>query len=234
LRRRVLVKVSALFSVLFLSLAFFSCMKLLNIQIPDGVYVVGDWNGWVPTEKDRMMKEGDIYTFEIPESSLTFLPSSAGREFLVGKYKVIYKSGGRAVVTSDIYVWKDRFSDGKIKIYTDPSKMMSGQATGVGDSEKENGDWYIAGSFNGWRLEKMTKQDSGVFTLEKDVNLANATIEFKIARSTDWKPYELQFDGKNYNAGYGINARYVSPKTGQVRLLFTFNPRFSVLKCEVK
>lgn len=235
MKKGVFVNVGLVFAILLFSMLTFSCMKILNIQIPDGVYVVGDWNGWVPTEKDRMVKEGDIYTFELPQESLNFFQSSAGKDFLVGKYKVIYKSGGRTIVTSDIYVWKDKIAGEKIKIYVDPNKMVNGQATGVGDSEKESGDWYIAGTFNNWKLEKMTyNPESGAYVLEKEVNLANATVEFKIARSTDWKPYELQYDGKSYNAGYGVNARYVAPKTGQVRLKFTFDPRFSILKCEVK
>ncbi|HOA17912.1 MAG TPA: hypothetical protein PKI47_08380, partial [Fervidobacterium sp.] len=91
------------------------------------------------------------------------------------------------------------------------------------------------GSFNNWTLEKMTYDATEkIYYLEKSVNLTGPTVEYKIARRADWKPYELQFDGQTYNAGYGMQATFVSPKTGAVTLVFRYDPKFSILTCQLK
>lgn len=224
-----LLGVSALFVTLF------SCMRILNIQIPDGVYVVGDWNGWVPRPADAMTLEGDVYKLTIPSASLTYFESSAGAPFQVSKYKVIAKLGGGTIVSSDIFVWRDKITDAGLTVYASPSVMVDGRAVGVGDSEKEVGDWFIAGNFNNWTLERMTYDGtSKVFRFERVVNLTDRNVYYKIARRPDWKPYELQFDGRIYNAGYGVNAHFTAPRTGMVRLVFKYDPKLSILTCETE
>lgn len=229
-----------IFSV-FIFLALTGCMKLLNLQMPDGIYVVGDWNGWMPTDGDKMSYDDqvDAYTFTLPAASITYGKTSSGDNLFVGRYKVLYKESGVTKASSDIYVWKDNLdtseSSQTITVYATPTVMEDGKAKGVGDSEKSTGDWYISCSFNNWTLEKMTYDTTEkIYYLEKSVTLIDPNVQYKMARNKDWKPYELQFDGQTYNAGYGMQATFVSPKTGAVTLVFRYDPKFSILTCQLK
>ena len=230
-----------IFFAVFIFVTLTGCMKLLNLQVPDGVYVVGDWNEWMPTNNDRMNYDSqvDAYTFTLPSASITYAKTSSGDDLFVGSYKVLYKESGVTKVSSNIYVWKDNLdtseSSQTITIYATPTVMVDGKAKGVGDSEKCTGDWYIAGTFNNWALEKMTYDaTNNIYYLEKSVTLTDHTVQYKMARKTDWKPYELQFDGQTYNAGYGVQATFVSPKIDAVTLVFQYDPKFSVLTCKLK
>jgi len=236
---------SSKFLLIFLSVLIFlaltGCMKLLNLQVPDGIYVVGDWNGWMPTNNDKMNYDAqiDAYTFTLPSSSITYAKTSSGDNLFVGSYKVLYRQSGVTKVSSNIYVWKDNLdtseSSQTITVYATPTVMEDGKAKGVGDSEKATGDWYIGGSFNNWTLEKMTYDATeNIYYLEKSVTLADPNVQYKMARNADWKPYELQYDGQTYNAGYGVQATFVSPKTGAVTLVFQYDPKFSILTCKLK
>jgi len=228
-----------IFFAVFIFVTLTGCMKLLNLQVPDGVYVVGDWNEWMPTNNDRMNYDSQAYTFTLPSASITYAKTSSGDDLFVGSYKVLYKESGVTKVSSNIYVWKDNLdtseSSQTITIYATPTVMVDGKAKGVGDSEKCTGDWYIAGTFNNWALEKMTYDaTNNIYYLEKSVTLTDHTVQYKMARKTDWKPYELQFDGQTYNAGYGVQATFVSPKINAVTLVFQYDPKFSVLTCKLK
>jgi len=237
---------SSKFLIIFLSvfifLALTGCMKLLNLQVSDGIYVVGDWNGWMPTDNDEMNYNArmDAYTLTLPVASITYAKTSSGDNLFVGSYKVLYKQSGVTKVSSNIYVWKDNLdtseSSQTITVYATPTIMVDGKAKGIGDSEKATGDWYIGGSFNDWKTpEKMTYDASeNIYYLEKSATVTDPNVQYKIARSTDWKPYELQYDGQTYNAGYGVQATFVSPKTGEVTLVFQYDPKFSILTCKLK
>ena len=236
---------SSKFLLIFLSVLIFlaltGCMKLLNLQVPDGIYVVGDWNGWMPTNNDKMNYDAqiDAYTFTLPSSSITYAKTSSGDNLFVGSYKVLYRQSGVTKVSSNIYVWKDNLdtseSSQTITVYATPTIMVDGKAKGIGDSEKATGDWYIGGSFNNWTLEKMTYDATeNIYYLEKSVTLTDPNVQYKMARNVDWKPYELQYDGQTYNAGYGVQATFVSPKIGAVTLVFQYDPKFSILTCKLK
>ncbi len=207
-------------------------MVLFNLSLPEGVYIVGAWNNWVPTDNDKMSLDGGIYKITIPATALEYQDGSEGK---VGWYKVIYVSTTKTVVSSSLPITTYSLgSDTQITIYATPTLMKDGFAIGVGDSVKEKGDWYLASEINNWQHEKMTKEGE-VFVLEKeDYTINKDKITFKIARKTDWKPYEEQFDGKNYNAGMGQDASYkFKNEIGKtVNLRFIYNPKFSTLTVE--
>lgn len=228
------------FLVLFIIGTVSSCMKVLNLQIPDGVYVVGDWNEWVPTENDKMTfsTSEDAYVFELPVASITFNPSRSGNDFSIGYYKVIYKQGGVTKVSSAIPVWKENLdSDTKLTIYATPTIMTNGLAVGVGDSEKmktAQKSWSIGSEINNWNLAQgvMTWDDTNkVFVYEK-TNFTGQKKEYKYKLSrtdNDWKPWEMNFDGKKYDAGPEQDASFSLPEAGTYDLKFTYNPKFSIL-----
>jgi len=226
--------------ILFILGTVSSCMKILNLQIPDGVYVVGEWNNWVPTESDKMTisTSEDAYVFELPVASITFNPSRSGNEFLIGYYKVIYKQGRVTKVSSAIPVWKENLgSDTKLTIYATPTAMVNGLAVGVGDSEKmktAQKNWSIGGEINGWDLThgKMTWDDTNNVFVYEVKNFAGQKKEYnyKLSRTdNDWKPWEMNYDGKKYDAGMGQDASFSLPKDGTYDLKFTYNPKFSIL-----
>lgn len=226
--------------VLFIFGTVSSCMKILNLQIPDGVYVVGEWNDWVPTESDKMTISTleDAYVFELPVASITFNPSRSGNEFLIGYYKVIYKQGGVTKVSSAIPVWKENLgSDTKLTIYATPTMMVNGSAVGVGDSEKLKTslkNWSIGGEVNNWNLTQgvMTWDDTNKVFVYEVKNFAGQKKEYKYKLSrtdNDWKPWEMNYDGKKYDAGMGQDASFSLPEDGTYDLKFTYNPKFSIL-----
>uniref|UniRef100_A0A7C5U5M9 Uncharacterized protein n=1 Tax=Fervidobacterium nodosum TaxID=2424 RepID=A0A7C5U5M9_9BACT len=218
------------------------CMKLLNLQISDGIYVVGDWNDWVPTENDKMIysSEENCYIFELPTASMTFKASRSGNEYSIGWYKVIYKSGGVTKVSSGIPVWKENLNDDKLVIYAKPDYMINGQPIGVGDSEKFKttlSKWYVGGEFNNWNLsngEMAWDNTNKVFKYTlKDFNATKKTYPFKVTRNVgDWKPWEFNYDGKKYDAGYD-NATLQLEETGTVDITITFDPKTSKIETSV-
>jgi len=226
--------------VLFIFGTVSSCMKVLNLQISDGVYVVGEWNDWVPTESDKMTisTSEDAYVFELPVASITFNPSRGGNEFSIGYYKVIYKQGGVTKVSSAIPVWKENMgNDSKLTIYATPTIMVNGSAVGVGDSEKLKTNlknWSIGGEINSWNLTQgvMTWDDTNKVFVYEVKNFAGQKKEYnyKLSRTdNDWKPWEMNYDGKKYDAGMGQNASFSLPENGTYDLKFTYNPKFSIL-----
>lgn len=206
-------------------------MKLFNLSLEPGIYVVGEWNNWIPTENDRMYLNNGIYEIELPVASITFSPGSNGN---IGWYKVVYVGTNETKIQSSIPVWQENLGVAtSITIYASPDLMRDGFAFGAGDSEKETGDWYCAGEFNNWQLAPMNKIDGKfVYTLEISVNQGDS-FYYKIARNLDWKPYEEQFDGKNYNAGYGQDAYFVADKSG-TSIVIEYDPKLSILKAYVK
>jgi len=235
--------------ILFILGTVSSCMKILNLQISDGVYVVGEWNDWVPTESDKMRfspSEG-AYVFELPVASVTFNPSESGNEFSIGYYKVIYKQGGVTKVSSAIPVWKENLgSDTKLTIYATPTAMVNGLAVGVGDSEKmktTQKSWSIGGEINSWKPSQgvMTWDSTNeVFVYEvKDFAGQKKEYKYKLSRTDtrtddDWKPWEMNYDGKKYGAGMGEDASFSLPEDGTYDLKFTYNPKFSILEVTYK
>lgn len=208
-------------------------MLLFNLSLPDGVYVVGDWNGWEPSEKDRMEKVKDHFEKEIPVASFTFYPSEDDPADHIGWYKVVYVRSGEAIVSSSIPVWKENLKDAtRITVYASPSLIKDGFATGVGDSGKMMGDWYAAGDFNSWTPTVMErKEELFVYTVERSGNEGD-TVKYKIARSNTWKPYETQYDGKHYHAGYGQDAIFTADSTYS-ELMIIYDPKFSLLEMRV-
>lgn len=226
--------------ILFILGTVSSCMKLLNLQLPDGIYVVGEWNNWVPTEGDKMTlsTSEDGYVFELPVASITFNPSRGGPQFLIGYYKVIYRHGGVTKVSSAIPVWKENLgSDTKLTIYATPTAMVNGLAVGVGDSEKmktAQKSWSIGGEINGWNLTQgvMTWDETNKVFVYEVKNFAGQKKEYKYKLSrtdNDWKPWEMNYDGKKYDAGMGQDASFSLPEDGTYDLKFTYNPKFSIL-----
>ncbi|MBO8161836.1 MAG: hypothetical protein H0Z24_09420 [Thermosipho sp. (in: Bacteria)] len=206
-------------------------MKLLNLSLTPGIYVAGEWNNWIPTESDRMILKDGEYQYVLPVASITFLPGSQGN---IGWYKVIYIEAGESKVQSSVPIWYENLLDATVvTIYASPNIMYDGYAVGAGDSEKMLGEWYCAGDFNSWSLAKMSKVgEKFVLTIDKEVN-AGDSYYYKIARNTDWKPYEEQFDGKNYNAGYGQDALFIADKAGS-SIVVEYDPKYSILRAYVK
>jgi hypothetical protein len=219
--------------LIFLSLfIFFGCMTLFNLSLEPGIYVAGDWNNWVPKELDKMTLSDDLYIFELPISSITFSEGSSGN---IGWYKVIYVSPSETKIQSSVPVWKENLGDAtSITIYASPNLMHDGYAVGAGDSEKEMGNWYCAGGFNNWRNLTLMRKDGEKFVYEvsKEVSKGDS-FYYKIARNDDWKPYEEQFDGKNYNAREGQDAYFVADKSGS-SIVLEYYPKLSILKAFVK
>ena len=225
----------ALYISLTLMTLFFvsSCMLVFHLALPEGVYVVGDWNGWEPTANDKMDSSSGSYKFILPVSSITFYPSEDAPSYHVGWYKVVYVSKSNTIVSAPIPVWRENIEGTSITIYASPTLMKDGLAVGVGDSEKEDGGWYVAGAFNSWQLKPM-KADSGKYIYEVKYTIKKGeNMEYKIARNTDWKPYEEQYDGKHYHAGYNVNASFVADKDATL-LIITYDPKYSLLKMEAK
>ncbi|XEY09330.1 hypothetical protein QO062_03155 [Fervidobacterium pennivorans subsp. carthaginiensis] len=231
--------------ILFILGTVSSCMELLNMQLPDGVYVVGDWNDWMPTEKDKMNYNSneDAYIFELPVASITFNPSRSGPQFLIGYYKVVYRKSGVMKISSAIPVWKENLgSDTMLTIYATPTMMTNGLAVGVGDSEKmktTQKSWSIGGEINNWNLTQgvMTWDSTNtVFVYEvKDFAGQKKEYKFKLSRTdNDWKPWEMNYDGKKYDAGMGQDASFSLPEDGTYDLKFTYNPKFSILEVTYK
>ncbi|MBB6062713.1 hypothetical protein HNP65_001165 [Thermosipho japonicus] len=218
-------------SIFVLFFIFFGCMTLFNLSLDSGMYVAGDWNNWMPTEKDKMQLNNGFYMFELPVSSITFTEGSSGH---IGWYKVIYVGTGESKIQSSVPVWQENLGDAtSITIYASPNLMHDGYAVGAGDSEKEMGDWYCAGEFNSWTLSKMSKvDDKYVYEIEREVSKGEG-FYFKIARNSDWKPWEEQFDGKNYNAGMGQDGYFVADKDGS-SIVVEYYPQLSILKAFVK
>ncbi|WP_048810869.1 hypothetical protein [Thermotoga petrophila] len=213
--------IPALLLITFLS----GCMTLLNIKLPDGVYVVGDFSNGVPSSEYKMALQGDFYTLELPSSVLSF-------ENDIAWYQVVVVENGKPVkTTSEIPLWK-QLVGATVTIYATPNLMENDTAKGVGDSEKETPPWYCAGDFNNWTLEEMTYQD-GKFVLNTGRTVSSGeTIQYKIARNTDWTPYEEQFDGTSYEAGYGKNATFTADKDGT--FVIEFDPKTSTLQAYVE
>ena len=116
-------------------------MTLLNIKLPDGVYVVGDFSNGVPSSEYKMALQGDFYTLELPSSVLSF-------EDDIAWYQVVVVENGKTVKTSSgIPLWKQLVGT-TVTIYATPDLMENNTAKGVGDSEKEKSPWRCAGSFN--------------------------------------------------------------------------------------
>ena len=206
-------------------------MSLFNLSLPEGVYIEGEWNNWVPKQEDKMIKEeGSIYYFDLPIASVTFTNSIAW-------YKVIYIGSNESKISLTIPLWEDNLSSTVVRVYVDIDKLRDGYAMGVGDTEKATGTWYCAGEFNNWSLVEMNEKiENGdkVYYLEVNYEMEKGEkVEYKIARNTDWKPYEEQFDGKKYNAGYAQNALYVATKSGST-LEIRFYPKYSILEAEIK
>ncbi|MDK2886861.1 MAG: hypothetical protein PWP54_1439 [Thermosipho sp. (in: thermotogales)] len=206
-------------------------MSLFNLSLDPGIYVAGDWNNWIPTELDKMSLDNGLFSFELPVSSITFTEGSLGQ---IGWYKVIYIGINETKIQSSVPVWKENLGEAtSITIYASPNLMHDGYAVGAGDSEKEMGDWYCAGEFNNWTLSIMAKDgDKFVYEIEKEVSVGDS-FYYKIARSSDWKPYEEQFDGKNYNAGYGQDGYFIADKSGS-SIVVEYYPKLSILKAFVK
>jgi hypothetical protein len=225
------VKKPLIIALAIITFLFFGCMRLFNLTLNPGIYVVGEWNNWIPTESDQMTLKNGIYEFELPVASITFSPGSSGN---IGWYKVIYIGTTETKIQSSVPVWKENLADAtSITIYASPNLMYDGYAVGAGDSEKEMGDWYCAGEFNDWTLSIMTKSgEKFVYEIEKEVSTGDS-FYFKIARNTDWKPYEEQFDGKNYNAGYGQDGYFIADKSGS-SIVVEYYPKLSILKAFVK
>lgn len=223
-------------------LLFSGCMKLLNLQIPDGIYVVGEWNNWVPTYSDRMIYNVDekCYTFELPTASITFKPSRSGSEYSIGWYKVLYKEGGITKVSSAIPVWKENLNSDNLLIYASPTLMINGQPKGVGDSEKfkvTQSKWYVGGEFNDWKPsngEMVWDETKGAYTyILSNFNATKREYQFKVTRNVvDWKPWEFNFDGKKYDAGFD-NAILTLERTGIVDITIIFNPKYSLIEASV-
>jgi len=210
----------------FLLIVFLSgCMTLLNIKLPDGVYVVGDFSNGVPSPEYKMTLQGGFYTLELPSSVLNF-------ENDIAWYQVVVVENGEVVKTSSgIPLWKQLVGE-SVTVYATPNLMENNTAKGVGDSEKETPPWYCAGDFNNWAPEKMTLQD-GKFILNTGYTISSGeTVNYKIARSEGWKPYEEQFDGTSYNAGYGMDATFTADKDGT--LVIEYDPRTSTLQARVE
>ncbi|QTA38082.1 hypothetical protein JYK00_00595 [Thermosipho ferrireducens] len=207
---------------------FAGCMNILNLTLPEGIYLAGDWNNWTPTENDKMTYKDNYYTFELPVASLTFEPGSSGN---IGWYKLIYKDSSGSKISSGIPIWKENLGTAtKVTIYASPILMRDGLAIGVGDTEKASGTWYIAGDFNDWAHEAMTFQAGKfVYTVEYYISESKDPIKYKIARGTNWLPYEEQFDGKNYNAREKQDGVFLPTVSGTVTLVFEYDPEFSIL-----
>ena len=220
--------------VFIISIVFllFGCMSLFNLSLEPGIYVAGDWNNWIPTEIDKMtLNVEGLYTFELPVSSMTFYEGSSGN---IGWYKVIYVGPSETKIQSSVPIWRENLGDAtSITIYASPNLMYDGYAVGAGDSEKERENWYCAGDFNDWDLTMMIKDgEKFVYKITKDVNKGDS-FYYKIARNTDWTPYEEQFNGKNYNAGYGQDAYFVADKAGS-SIVIEYYPKLSILKAFVE
>ncbi|MGC8902345.1 MAG: hypothetical protein ACP5KD_03200 [Fervidobacterium sp.] len=231
-----------IFVTITILLLFGGCMKLLNLQIPDGIYVVGEWNGWVPSDSDRMIYNDTekCYVFELPTASMVFNQSRSGSEYSIGWYKVLYKAGGTTKVSSAIPVWKENLNSDTLTIYASPTLIINDQPRGVGDSEKFKviqSKWYVGGEFNNWNLStgEMTWDETRqvfVYTLS-NFNATKKDYQFKVTRNVrDWKPWEFNFDGKKYDAGFD-NAKLSLEGTGTVDIEITLNPKYSLIKTSV-
>lgn len=230
-----------IFSVLIIILTFTSgCMKLLNLQVPDGVYLVGEWNDWTPTEDFRMTFSNteNCYIFELPVASITFRPSRSGSQYSIAWYKVLYKAGNVTKVSGGVPIWKENIpeSENKVTIYASPTIIIGGQPKGVGDSEKfstKESKWYVGGEFNNWNLENgemIWDAEKNVFKfLLSNFNATKQSYDFKITRNVgDWKPWEFNYDGVKYDAGFD-NAKLSLERTGTVDIEITFDPKTSVI-----
>nr|WP_155982635.1 MULTISPECIES: hypothetical protein [unclassified Thermotoga] len=210
---------------LLLIMILSGCMTLLNIKLPDGVYVVGNFSNGVPNPEYKMALQGDFYTLELPSSALNF-------ENDIAWYQVVVVENGKPVKnTSGIPLWKQLVGT-TVTVYATPNLMENDTAKGVGDSEKETPPWYCAGDFNNWQHEEMTYQD-GKFVLNTGYSVSyGETIKYKIARNTDWTPYEEQFDGTSYNARENQDAVFTADKDGT--LVIEFDPKTSTLQAYVE
>ncbi|MFN6991516.1 MAG: hypothetical protein ACK4MM_02210 [Fervidobacterium sp.] len=242
---RILISIFSVLIILLILIFTSGCMKLLNLQVPDGIYIVGEWNDWTPTEDFKMTFSDteNCYIFELPIASITFKPSRSGNEYSIAWYKVVYKESGITKVSGGVPIWKENVqeNENKVTIYASPTLIKNGQPYGVGDSEKfsvKESKWYVGGEFNNWNLqngEMIWDSEKKVFKFTlTNFNAAQKSYKFKITRNVgDWKPWEFNYDGTKYDAGFD-NATLSLGNTGIVDIEITFDPKKSIIGQKVE
>lgn len=183
-------------------------MKLLNLSVPEGIYVGYDGNNWLQTDDINTIENSKfiydenlkLYKVTIDASKMNFNEiDNEGSKFYIGYYKVFYVKNDGNIVSDSIPVLKSALSNNQITVYLDIDKLTSGKAIGVGDDTKLNMDWYAAGTFNDWSPEKMNKVNNH-FEIEIDNSYnKEENIEYKIPASITWKPWQTIFNGEVYS-----------------------------------
>ncbi|KAF2956585.1 hypothetical protein [Marinitoga sp. 38H-ov] len=202
-------KIVLLILIISLMLIFSGCMmKLLNLSIPEGIYVGYDGNNWLQTDNKNIVENSKfiydenlkLYKVTIDASKINFNEvDNDGNKFYIGYYKVFYVKNDGNIVSDSIPVLKSGLLDNQINIYLDVDKLSNGKGVGVGDDTKLNMNWYVAGSFNNWTPEQMNKV-SNHFEIEINKEYKKGeNIEYKIPASTTWKPWQMIFNGEVYS-----------------------------------
>ncbi|WP_129408716.1 hypothetical protein [Marinitoga lauensis] len=182
-------------------------MKVLNLSVPEGLYVGYDGNNWLQGNKTLIENSKFIYDDSLKLYKATIDASeivfneidNGGEKFNIGYYKVYYVKSDGNVVSDSIPILKSALSQNNIKIYLYLNKLENGKGVGVGDDTKLNMSWYAAGTFNNWTPAKMNKvNDYFEIEIDKAYNKGD-NIEYKIPASNNWKPWQMIFNGEVYS-----------------------------------
>lgn len=183
-------------------------MKILNLSVPEGIYVGYDGNNWLQTDDNNIIEKSKfvydenlkLYKATIDASEIDFNEiDNDGSKFYIGYYKVFNVKSDGNIVSDSIPILKSALSSNQVTVYLNLDKLVNSKAIGVGDDTKLNMNWYAAGTFNNWSPELMNKVNNH-FEIEID-NTYNKgeNIEYKIPVSTTWKPWQMIFNGDVYS-----------------------------------
>ncbi|NUV00092.1 hypothetical protein XO12_08325 [Marinitoga sp. 1154] len=196
--------------LLFFSVFLFSgcLMKVLDLSVPEGIYVGYDGNNWLQTD-DKTLIENSKFTYDenlklykatIDASNIIFNEiDNNGNKFNIGYYKVYYVKSDGNIVSDSIPILKSAVTQNQITVYLNLDKLEAGKAVGVGDDTKLNMNWYAAGTFNNWTPKQMNNMgDYFEITINSSYNKGD-NIEYKIPVSTTWMPWQMIYNGEVYS-----------------------------------
>ncbi len=161
-------------------------------------YVVGDFTNWATMAKYEMKYDPlrRVYTLS------TYIPSpSSTAIYGINRYMIEQICNGKIVK----YGYKPiPVKSGKITFYFDQSMVKAFTSLGIGDTSKEDQNWYFTGDINGWKFSPM--QASGttfVATIITNGVFKPRTYKFKITPQAKFSTSPASLIPYYFNGSYG-------------------------------
>lgn len=222
-------KIFFIISVIMTAFLLSGClMNLLNLNLPDGIYIGYSKNNNLPSDTDILTYDASesVYYKAVNTSDLVYQEIKNDNDTFFISYYTIYiidKDGNR--ISSSVPVLKRTVDDnnlGEITVYADISKIKNGLSLGIGDTTKLYSDWYLRGGFNSWAEGKMTKNGNKFIYSVTASYKEGDIIEYKISPSDSWKPWQFIYNGEIYSNS-SENTKYTVKKDTE-KIDITFSP----------